>query len=128
MRMLMQVKLPLQPFNSYVQDGSIGEKMNQILQATKPESVYFTEFDGRRGAVMIIQMDSPSKVPMFAEPWFLLFNADVQFHIVMSPEDQPVEELVTLFRLGNERRKIEIMACEEEIKKYEQLLTVLLTT
>jgi hypothetical protein len=29
----------------------------------------------------------PSKVPSFAEPWFLQFNADVQFGIVMSPEE-----------------------------------------
>ena len=87
MRMLMHVQLPHQPFNTYVQDGSIGEKINQILQATKPEAVYFTEYDGRRGAVMIIQLDSPSKVPSFAEPWFLIFNADVQFHIAMKPED-----------------------------------------
>ena len=29
----------------------------------------------------------PSKVPAFAEPWFLTFNADVQFRVVMTPED-----------------------------------------
>ena len=87
MRMLMQVRLPHQPFNTYAQDGSAGEKINQILQATKPEAVYFTEVDGCRGAVMIIQLDHPSKVPSFAEPWFLVFNADVQFQIVMKPEE-----------------------------------------
>ena len=87
MRMLMHVRLPHQPFNTYVQDGSIGNKINQILETTKPEAVYFTEYDGHRGAVMIIQVENPSKVPSFAEPWFLLFNADVQFHIVMKPED-----------------------------------------
>ena len=87
MRMLMQVQLPHQPFNTYVQDGSVGEKINQILQATKPESVYFTEVNGCGGAVMIIQLDNPSKVPSFAEPWFLIFNADVQFQIVMKPEE-----------------------------------------
>ena len=29
----------------------------------------------------------PSKVPSFSEPWFLAFNADVEFHIVMTPDD-----------------------------------------
>ena len=33
------------------------------------------------------QMKDPSKIPALAEPWFLLFNADVQFHAVMTPED-----------------------------------------
>jgi hypothetical protein len=29
----------------------------------------------------------PSKVPALAEPWFLTFNADVKFEIVMTPAD-----------------------------------------
>jgi len=49
--------------------------------------VYFTEYDGHRGAILIVNVDDPSKVPALSEPWFLLFDADVQFHIVMSPEE-----------------------------------------
>ena len=29
----------------------------------------------------------PSKAPALAEPWFTSFNADVEFHLVMSPDD-----------------------------------------
>ena len=36
---------------------------------------------------MIVDVADASKVPAIAEPWFLSFNADVSFHIVMSPED-----------------------------------------
>ena len=36
---------------------------------------------------MIININDPSEVPKFAEPWFLSFNADVQFHIAMTPEE-----------------------------------------
>jgi hypothetical protein len=36
---------------------------------------------------MIVDVANPSDVPALAEPWFLSFNADVTFHIVMSPED-----------------------------------------
>ena len=63
------------------------ETIERILAETKPEAVYFTEYDGRRGAIMIVDVADPSKVPALAEPWFLSFNADVTFHIVMSPED-----------------------------------------
>jgi hypothetical protein len=87
MRMLLQVKFPHKEFNAAVKDGSAGGKIKRILEETKPESVYFTEYDGRRGAIMIVDVADPSKVPVLAEPWFLSFNADVQFHIVMSPED-----------------------------------------
>jgi hypothetical protein len=87
MRMLLHVKIPHEAFNAAVRDGSIGGKMKQILEETRPEAVYFTEYDGRRGAIMIINVENPSEVPKFSEPWFLLFNADVQFHIAMTPED-----------------------------------------
>jgi hypothetical protein len=87
MKMLLQVKIPHETFNTAVRDGSAGEKLKRILEATKPEVVYFTERDGQRGAIMIVNLDDPSRVPMFAEPWFLTFNADVEFRIAMTPED-----------------------------------------
>ena len=87
MRMLIHVKMPHKEFNVYVKDGSIGRKMKLILDDIKPEAVYFTEYDGRRGLIMIADVAGPSAVPAIAEPWFLLFNADVEFHIVMSPDE-----------------------------------------
>jgi hypothetical protein len=87
MRILLHVRIPHEEFNATVRDGSAEKKMKQILEQTKPEAVYFTEYDGRRGAIMIININDPSEVPKFSEPWFLLFNADVQFHIAMTPEE-----------------------------------------
>ena len=87
MRMLLHVRIPHEEFNAAVRDGCVGRKMKQILDETRAEAVYFTEYDGRRGAIMIINIDDPSEVPKFAEPWFLSFNADVQFHIAMTPEE-----------------------------------------
>jgi len=87
MRMLLHARIPHEKFNAAVRDGSIGRKMKKILDETKAEAVYFTEYDGHRGAIMIINIDDSSEVPKFAEPWFLSFNADVQFHIAMTPEE-----------------------------------------
>ena len=55
--------------------------MKQILEETKADAVYFAEFEDRSGATMIINVDDPPVVPKFAEPWFLSFNDDAQFHI-----------------------------------------------
>jgi hypothetical protein len=85
--MILHVKIPHEEFNAAVRNGSIGRKVEQILEDTKAEAVYFTNYDGQRGAIMIIKIDDPSEVPRFAEPWFLLFKADVEFHIAMTPED-----------------------------------------
>ncbi|MGH8580756.1 MAG: panthothenate synthetase, partial [Gammaproteobacteria bacterium] len=38
-------------------------------------------------AVLIVDLSDPSKIPALAEPWFLTFQADVEFRIVMSPDD-----------------------------------------
>ena len=87
MRMLLHVKIPHEKFNAAVRDGSAGKKIKRILEETKPEAVYFTEYNGRRGAIMIVNLADPSQIPSFAEPWFLSFNADVEFHAVMTPEE-----------------------------------------
>ena len=87
MRMFMTVKFPNEAFNAAVKDGSTGSKIKAILDASKPEAAYFTEMNGHRTLVMIVEVESPSKVPALSEPWFLTFNADVEFRIVMSPED-----------------------------------------
>jgi hypothetical protein len=87
MRMIMLVQFPIEPFNTLVRNGTVGEKMHQILDATKPESAYFTEQEGHRGGIFVVNIDSSSDIPRLAEPWFLLFNAEVEFRIAMTPED-----------------------------------------
>lgn len=87
MRMLLNVKFPHETFNVAMRDGSVGKKLKRILDELKPEAVYFTEQQGHRGATLVIHLEDPSKIPAFAEPWFLLFNADCEFRIAMTPED-----------------------------------------
>jgi hypothetical protein len=87
MRLLMNVTMPHEPFNTAVRDGSAGEKLERILKETGPESVYFTERYGHRGAILIFDLADPSKIPAVSEPWFLAFNADVEFRILMTVED-----------------------------------------
>jgi hypothetical protein len=87
MRMIMLVQLPIEPFNTAAKNGTVGPKMKQILDDTKPEAVYFSERDGRRGGILIVNVDSPKDVPRLAEPWFHTFNAEVEFRIAMTPDD-----------------------------------------
>ncbi|HWQ92645.1 MAG TPA: panthothenate synthetase [Clostridia bacterium] len=87
MRMLLNVRMPHERFNAAVKDGTVGTKLKRILEAIKPEAAYFTEQNGQRGAVLVVDVADPSKVPALAEPWFLTFQADVEFRIAMTPED-----------------------------------------
>jgi hypothetical protein len=87
MRMLVKVTIPHEPFNTAVRNGTAGETIQRIMGQIRPEAAYFTNLDGSRGAILIVDVADPSKVPAIAEPFFISFNADVQFHVVMSPED-----------------------------------------
>jgi hypothetical protein len=87
MRMLMIAKNPPQKFNAGVKDGSAGKKLKQAIEQLRPEAVYFTEMEGKRTAVLVIDVKDASEIPKFAEPFFLTFDASVEFHPVMSPED-----------------------------------------
>ncbi len=85
MKILMNVKIPHQQFNAATKDGSVGKKLKSILDAIKPEAVYFTEQSGQRGAVLVVNIKDSSQIPSLAEPWFLTFEADVEFRIAMTP-------------------------------------------
>jgi hypothetical protein len=87
LRMLLNVKFCPETFNKAVRDGSAGQKVRRILEDAKPEAVYFTEQEGKRSVILIVEVADPSRVPVLAEPWFLTFNAEVTFRIVMSPEE-----------------------------------------
>lgn len=87
MRILMQVKIPHEPFNSFVKDGTAEAKLKKILDAIKPEAAYFYAPTGTRGAIIAVDLPDASHIPALAEPWFLTFNADVQFHPCMTPAD-----------------------------------------
>jgi hypothetical protein len=87
MRMIMQLTFPLEPFNSAVRDGSIGKKVQRILDANKPVAAYFTEQNGHRGGLLIVDVKDPSEIPVLAEPWFLILDANVQFRVAMTPEE-----------------------------------------
>jgi hypothetical protein len=87
MKMLMNVRFPHEPFNTLVREGKVGGIIRRILNDLGPESIYFVEHKGTRAAVAIIDVADSSRIPSFAEPFFLMFNADCEFRIAMSPED-----------------------------------------
>ena len=49
--------------------------------------MYFTETNGNRTALIFVNLTDASQIPAIAEPWFMAFNARVEIHPVMTPED-----------------------------------------
>jgi hypothetical protein len=87
MRCLLKVTLPVVEANAAVAEGSLSSTIHSILEELKPEAAYFAEENGARTAFLFVKMDDSSQIPSMAEPWFLSFNAKVEFHPAMNLED-----------------------------------------
>jgi hypothetical protein len=96
MRMMLTAMLPNEPFNSLVRSGEAGKITQEILAELKPEAAYFVEEDGSRCVVLIVDVADQSRIPFYAEPFFLKFNATCRFRIAMVPEDLARAGLDTL--------------------------------
>jgi hypothetical protein len=102
MRFLVKVNIPVEAGNGAAKAGKLGTTIQSILADLKPEAVYFTDDNGQRTAFLFLDMQDASQIPAIVEPWFLAFNASIEIHPVMVPED--------LSRAGS--------AIEAAVKKY----------
>ena len=87
MKFIIEVAFPTAPFNSFVRDGTIGQKIGETLEAIKPEVAYFTDNGEGRGLMMVVDLESGSDVPHVTEPLMLTFDASVHYRVAMAPED-----------------------------------------
>jgi DNA primase len=87
MRFLLKVNIPVESGNSAAKAGKLGETIQAILADLKPEAVYFTDNNGQRTGYIFLDMQEASQIPAIAEPWFLAFNASIELHPVMIPDD-----------------------------------------
>ena len=87
MRMMLTASIPNEPFNNLVRAGTAGAILQDILAELKPDAAYFVEDHGLRCAVLIIDVVDQSRIPFFAEPFFLKFNATCRFRPAMVAED-----------------------------------------
>ncbi len=87
MRCLLKVSIPVETGNAAMADGSLNKTIESILTEFKPEAAYFAEDDGQRTGFIFLDVKEPSQIPAIAEPWFLAFNAQVEFHPAMTVDD-----------------------------------------
>lgn len=87
MRFLLKVNIPVETGNAAAKAGKLGDRIKSILEELKPEAVYFTDDKGQRTAYIFLDMHDASQIPALAEPWFLAFNAQIELHPVMVPDD-----------------------------------------
>lgn len=87
MRCLLKVTIPVETGNTAVVDGTLPRTIDSILSELKPEAAYFAEDHGERTGFIFFDLKETSQIPAVAEPWFLAFNARVEFHPAMNVDD-----------------------------------------
>jgi hypothetical protein len=102
MRFMLKVNIPVATGNAAAKAGKLGTTIQTILAEQKPEAAYFTDSNGQRTGYLFLDMQDASQIPAICEPWFLSFDAAIEIHPVMVPDD--------LARAGS--------AIEKAVKKY----------
>jgi hypothetical protein len=87
MRFLLKVNIPVETGNAAAKAGKLGAIIQSILTDLKPEAAYFSDDKGQRAGYLFLDLKDASQIPAIAEPWFQAFNASIELHPVMIPED-----------------------------------------
>jgi hypothetical protein len=87
MRMLLKATLDNEKASEAIQQGRMGEAVRDAMERLQPEAAYFYPEDGRRTALFVFDMESPSQLPPLTEPFFQIAGADVRVSPVMDAND-----------------------------------------
>jgi hypothetical protein len=87
MRFLFKAEWPVEAGNAAIKEGHLPETIRSILDELKPEAAYFLASNGKRTALLIVNLQDASQIPALAEPWFLALDAAVELVPVMTFDD-----------------------------------------
>jgi hypothetical protein len=77
MRFLFKISFPVEAGNAAAKKDGF-QAIQNILEQQKPEAAYFVAENGKRTAILIINMEDASEIAAIAEPWFLALNAAIE--------------------------------------------------
>ena len=87
MRFMLSFQMPTERANALIKEGTFPQTMQSIMEDIKPEAAYFTDVDGARVGIFLINMDDASELPGMVEPLMHALDATIKLQLVMTPED-----------------------------------------
>ena len=87
MRVLVRAMMPTTAGNKAVKDPNFLKNVEDYIQKFNCEAAYFTEVNGNRTMVFILDLPSPDMIPAIAEPLFQGLDANVEIHPAMNLDD-----------------------------------------
>jgi hypothetical protein len=87
MRFMITCRVPMDKGNELARTGTLGQRVQAIVEELQPETAYFSDMEGGQGGYLIVEMEDASQIPAIAEPLFLGLGATIQIHPVTTTED-----------------------------------------
>ena len=87
MRMMLKIKMPTEPGNRAIRDGSHDKILEDTISKLNAEAAYFVAEDGMRCAMIFFDMKDSAQIPAIAEPLFTGLNAEIELVPVMNADD-----------------------------------------
>jgi hypothetical protein len=87
MRMVLKATMDTERASQAIQDGSMGEALQGVMEQLNPEAAYFYPEGGKRTAFFVFDLEDPSKLPPLTEPIFRTAAAKVEMTPVMNIDD-----------------------------------------
>jgi len=87
MRMMLRIKMPTEPGNRAITDGSLGKLLEDTISTLKAEAAYFVAEDGVRCAMIFFDMKDSAEIPPIVEPLFIGLGAKLELVPVMNADD-----------------------------------------
>ncbi|MFZ1876107.1 MAG: hypothetical protein WAU25_03640 [Nitrososphaeraceae archaeon] len=87
MRVLVRAMIPTVAGNKMVKDPNFLKNLEEYIQKFNCEAAYFTEVNGNRTMVFVLDLPSSDMIPEIAEPIFQEHEANVEIHPAMNLDD-----------------------------------------
>ena len=87
MRVLVRAMIPTTAGNRMVKDPNFLKSIEDYTKKFNCEASYFTEVNGNRTMVFVLDLPSQDMIPAIAEPLFQGFDANVEIHPAMNLND-----------------------------------------
>jgi hypothetical protein len=87
MRVIVRAIIPVASGNKMVKDPNFLRNIEDYIKKFNCEASYFTEVNGNRTMVFVLDLPSPDIIPAIAEPLFQGYDATVEIHPAMNLDD-----------------------------------------
>jgi hypothetical protein len=87
MRVLVRAMIPTVSGTQMVKDPKFLQNIEDYIKKFSCEAAYFTEINGNRTMVFVLDLPSTDMIPAIAEPLFQGFEANVEIHPAMNLDD-----------------------------------------